>query len=78
MRKEAQGVLKPLPAPPRSFRNSLQLPKILSEEGDDLIRFSVVQRTNHNGIGREERHDNNANPKLKILNNSKSKTQKII
>lgn len=64
MRKEAQGVLKSFPAPPRPLRNSLQFSKILSEKGDNLIGFSVVQRTDHNGICREERHKETiSNPK---------------
>ena len=56
MRKEAQGILKSLPAPPRPFRYSFQLSEILGEEGDDLIGFSVVEGANYNGIRREERH----------------------
>jgi hypothetical protein len=56
MRKEAQGILKTFPAPPRSFRNSFQFTEVLGEEGDNLIGLSVVQGTNHNGIGRKKRH----------------------
>lgn len=56
MRKEAKGVLKSLPAPPRPLGYSLQLSKILGEEGDDFIRLTVVEGTSDDGIGREERH----------------------
>jgi hypothetical protein len=56
MRKEAKGILKSLPAPPRPLGNSFQLSKILGKEGDDLIGLSVVEGANHNGICREERH----------------------
>jgi hypothetical protein len=77
MRKETQGILKSLPAPPCSLSNRFQLSEILGEEGNDLIRLSIVERTNHNGMGREEWHKKTrSNPKSKhqseqILNHQK-------
>ena len=56
MRKEAEGILKSFPAPPRPLCNPLQLAKIFGEESDDLIGLTVVERSNHNGIRFEERH----------------------
>ena len=56
MRKEAKGVLKSFPAPPRSLSNPFQLTEIFGEESHDLIGLSIVQRANHNGMGREEWH----------------------
>ncbi len=56
MRKEAERILKSLPAPPRPLCNPLELAKISGEECDDLIGFTVVERANHNGIRFEERH----------------------
>ena len=56
MRKETEGILKSLPAPPRPLCNPFQLTKIFGEESDDLIGLTVVERANHNGIRFEERH----------------------
>jgi hypothetical protein len=69
MRKEAKGVLKSLPAPPRSLSNPFQLSKILGEEGNDLIGLPIVERANHNGMGREEWHKKTrSNPKSEYRN----------
>jgi hypothetical protein len=56
MRKEAKGILKSLPAPSRPFGYSFQLSKIRGKEGEDLIGLTIVERANHNGICRKERH----------------------
>ncbi len=59
MRKETEGILKSLPAPPRPFGNPFQLTKIFSEESDDLVGLTVIERANHNGIRFEEGHMKN-------------------
>jgi len=64
MRKEAKGVLKPFPAPPRPLCNSFQLSKILAKEGKDLIGLTIVEGADHNGIRCKERHKKTqSNPK---------------
>ena len=56
MGKEAEGILKSLPASSRSFCNPFDLSKIFGEEGDDLIRFPVIGGTDDDGFGCEEWH----------------------
>ena len=69
MRKKAKGILKSLPAPSRPFGYSFQLSKIRGKEGEDLIGLTIVERANHNGICRKERHKlTKLNPKSEYRN----------
>lgn len=74
MRKEAKGVLKSPPAPPRPLGNSLELSKILGKEGDDLIGLTVVEGADDNGMGREERHQRSS---IKMSNAKAPSSNKI-
>jgi hypothetical protein len=48
MREQAKGILKPLPASSRSFRNPSDLSEIFAKEGDDLVRLPIIEGAGHN------------------------------
>ena len=56
MGEEAEGILKPLPTSPGPFRDSLHLPKIFCQEGDNPIGFPVRNGMRYNGMCSEDRH----------------------
>jgi hypothetical protein len=50
MREQAKGILKSLPASSRSFSNRFDLSEIFAEEGDDLVRFPIIEGAGHNSV----------------------------
>jgi hypothetical protein len=50
MREQAKGILKSLPASSRSFGDPSDLSEIFAEEGDDPVRFPIIEGAGHNSV----------------------------
>jgi hypothetical protein len=56
MGEEAESVLKPPSASPGSLRDTLDLPKIFREEGNDPVGFPIRNRMRYDGMRYEDGH----------------------